>query len=229
MAYQISEANLSDAHAIASLFSISWTSSFANLLYGEFNPQDLANTLAAKITEQMVEPTTKFIVARSETERVVSVAQWTVPVDNESVNRETREEKEERERFEDELYWKKLPDSSNKDLLMDFNGGLRRLKEETLQGKKFFYLGNLATHREHRGKGLASKLIEWTFPQADEKAHLVYLETASDNPARRLYEKLGFRETGRSTIDDLSRYGGEGSHTHVALIRYPNISADTGH
>jgi ribosomal protein S18 acetylase RimI-like enzyme len=68
---------------------------------------------------------------------------------------------------------------------------------------------------------LASHLIEWVFSHADEKGLVVYLDTASDNPAMRLYKRLGFEERGSRTIEDLSKYGGEGSETHVALTRHP--------
>jgi ribosomal protein S18 acetylase RimI-like enzyme len=63
------------------------------------------------------------------------------------------------------------------------------------------------------------------FPHADENGHCIYLETASDSQAMSLYKKLGFQEKGSSVIEDLSKYGGEGSHTHVAFIRYPNSKA----
>lgn len=86
-------------------------------------------------------------------------------------------------------------------------------------------LENLATHPEHRGRGLASRLVASVFPDADEKGVVIYLDTASDNPAMRLYQRLGFQEVGRRTIEDLSRYGGEGSETHVAFLRYPEDAA----
>ena len=82
-------------------------------------------------------------------------------------------------------------------------------------------LENLATHPNYRGQGLASRLVEWIFPQADESGLVVYLDTASDNSAMRLYKKLGFEERGSEAITDLSKFGGEGSHSHVALIRLP--------
>lgn len=64
--------------------------------------------------------------------------------------------------------------------------------------------------------------MEWVFPQADAQNVVVYLDTASDNKAMLLYKRLGFKVKASQTIEDLSKYGGEGSETHVALIRYPN-------
>jgi hypothetical protein len=63
--------------------------------------------------------------------------------------------------------------------------------------------------------------VKWAFPQADVQNVPVVLETAIDGQAKGLYLKLGFEEKGSTTIEELSRYGGEGSHTHVALVRYP--------
>ena len=86
-------------------------------------------------------------------------------------------------------------------------------------------LENIATHPDHRGQGLAAILIEQVFPEADRQGLVVYLDTGSENKAKRLYERLGFIECGKETIEDLSIYGGEGSHTHGALIRYPKAAA----
>jgi ribosomal protein S18 acetylase RimI-like enzyme len=134
---------------------------------------------------------------------------------------ETLEETEERQRVEDELYRKRLPEKSNKDLIMEFTVGLRKLRKSALGGAEPYLLENIATHPDYRRKGLASQLIQWVFPLADEMGCVVYLDTASDNDAMRLYERLGFQKRGSQTIEDLSKYGGEGSETHVALIRYP--------
>jgi len=54
---------------------------------------------------------------------------------------------------------------------------------------------------------------------ADTSKAVIYLDTASDNPARSLYAKLGFEERGRSTVRDLERFGGEGEHVHVGMVR----------
>ncbi|KAF2179219.1 hypothetical protein K469DRAFT_596872 [Zopfia rhizophila CBS 207.26] len=225
--YDFSDAGPSDAQAIASLFSLSWTSPFTHLQFGNIDPPSLATAMAPRIVEQMSKSHTKFVVIRHpETQDVISVAQWTVPMGGEEKKREeTEAEKEERQKFEDEVYRKKLPETSNKDLIMEFTVGLRRLRNQALGERKHFLLENLATHPDHRGQGLASKLIEWVFPLADEKGVVVYLDTASDNNAMRLYKMLGFQTAGSQTIEDLSRFGGEGSETHVALIRYPKIEA----
>ncbi|KAF2621561.1 acyl-CoA N-acyltransferase [Macroventuria anomochaeta] len=238
--FKISEARPADAEAIASLFALSWVSPFTRLQFGQTEPAQLAASMVPRIKEQMVTANSKFIVERHpETDKVAAVAQWTVPAEEEvsDVNKEPEEDRDERQQFEDEAYRRSLPDNSNKDLIMAFTLGLRQLREETLQGRKHFLLENLATHPDYRGKGLASQLVEWACSLADEQQVLLYLDTASDNPAARLYKKLGFEERGRNTIEDLGRYapieiiewlGCDPKHTHIAFLRFPkaHLSAD---
>jgi ribosomal protein S18 acetylase RimI-like enzyme len=230
--YTFSEARASDAGAIASLFAQSWTSPFSQLQFGQVEPHTLAVAMTPRIVEQIANTDMLFIVARkSGTEEVVSVAQWTIPTAvSRTVVQVALEEFEERQIFEDEVYYNSLPDSSNRNLIMEFTIGLRNLREQSLYGRRHFLLENLATHFQYRGKGLASQMIENVLQQADEENVLVYLDTASDNKAMELYKKLGFQEEGRSTIEDLTRFVGKeeldrtgagNEHTHVAFIRYP--------
>ncbi|KAH6632985.1 hypothetical protein C7974DRAFT_452112 [Boeremia exigua] len=230
--FEIAEAKPVDAEAIASLFALSWVSPFTRLQFGEIDPTELATSMAPRIAEQIVRVSSKFIVARHvETGNIAAIAQWTTPVETDS-KQELEEDRDERQQFEDEAYRRGLPESSNKDLVMAFTLGLRQLREDTLQGRKHYLLENLATHPDYRGKGLASQLVEWASSLADEQQVLVYLDTASDNPAGRLYKKLGFEEQGRNTISDLTNYAatdtlkrlGCGSeHTHVAFLRFPRL------
>lgn len=228
--FQISDAVAVDAEAIASLFALSWVSPFSQLLFGQVDQTQLAASMVPRIAEQIEKASSKFVVARHlETGNVAAVAQWTMPADT-SLSVESKEEHQERQEFEDEAYRRSLPENSNKSLVMTFTSGLRSLREATLQGRKHFLLENLATHPGYRGKGLASQLVEWASLLADEQQVLVYLDTASDNPAARLYKKLGFEERGRNTIRDLTLYapaeqmeklGCDNQHTHVAFLRFP--------
>ena len=226
-----SEAKSADSVAIASLFALSWTSPFTRLQFGHVDPLTLTAAMAPRIVQQMKMPNVAFVVIRDPgTQEIVSVAQWTLPGDESDAMEETQEEQDERQMFDDELYRINLPNNSNKDLIMEFTIGLRVLKRRVLQGQKHYLLENLATHPDYRGKGLASRLVEWVFPQADSENALVYLDTASDNPAVRMYQRLGFQEQDHHTIDnlshvvgrqDLQKHGGSLEHRHIALVRYP--------
>ncbi|KAF2812584.1 acyl-CoA N-acyltransferase [Mytilinidion resinicola] len=224
MSLELLEAVPADSEAIACLFALSWTSPFTRLQFGNVDTDELARSMAPRIADHMKKSAMKFIVMKDqESGEIASVAQWSVPVDDHpnEPEKETPEDEAERQELEDEAYRKKLPENSNKDLIMRFTLGTRKLREDALGERKRYLLENLATHPSYRGQGLASKLIEWSFIGADEKGIVVYLDTALDNKALQLYKKLGFKEVGSTTIEDLSIYGGEGSETHVALIRYP--------
>jgi ribosomal protein S18 acetylase RimI-like enzyme len=226
-----SEARREDAAAIAYLFLLSWTSPFTRLLFGDIHASTLSAWMTARIAKQIDTSSTTFIVIRDpSTQEIVSVAQWELPTDETTASHETQEELDERQNFEDELYRSTLPEDSNKDLMMEFTIGLRKLKHQVLQGEKHYLLGNLATHHDYRGRGFAEQVIGWVFPHADAENVPVYLETSSDNPAMRLYRRLGFEERGHDTIKDLGRFvsrqdlekhGGITEHTHVAFVRFP--------
>jgi GNAT superfamily N-acetyltransferase len=170
------------------------------------------------------------VIRGHDTQKVVSVAQWSSHSEETPCSQETPEEVEERQSFEDEVYRRSLPQGSNKDLIIEFTVGLRNLRQRVLQGRKHYMLENLATHPNHRRKGLASHLVQWIVSQAYGGDALVYLDTASDNlPAISMYNQLGFAEQGRHTISDISRFAGKQEiesiggfleHTHIAYIKY---------
>jgi len=230
-----SQARVEDSSAIASLFALSWASPFARLQFGHVDPFALTAAMTPRIAQQIAQPNAEFIVLRdANTQEVVSVAQWSLPLKEPEATEETQEEHDERQMFEDELYRSSLPENSNKDLIMEFTIGLRSLKHRALQGRKHYALDNLATHPDYRGRSFASRLVEWAFPLADADGAVVYLEAASDNPAIRMYRRLGFEECGRYTIEDLSQYASRQEleehrvaleHTHVAFVRHPQRSA----
>ena len=58
-------------------------------------------------------------------------------------------------------------------------------------------ISNIFVHPEHRGKGLAVKLIQYVIEKAKQSSFRCLLaEAPSLNPVKNLYEKLGFRKCG---------------------------------
>ena len=194
------------------------------LQLGHVDTETLASSMTSRIIDSMSSPEAEYIVMRSDKGDVAAVAHWTFPLPchKKEERQETAAEKAKRLRLWDQGYREMLPANSNKDLILAFTASLRELRDRILQGMEHFLLENVATYPDHRGKGLASQLIEWALPQADQQNVPIYLDTANDNPAMRIYKRLGFEEKGSNTIDDLVMYGGEGSHTHVALLRLPS-------
>jgi GNAT superfamily N-acetyltransferase len=189
-------ASSADSTAIATLFALSWTSPFMRLQLGHVDYATLITAMGSRIASQIQESSTLFSVIRDPaTQKAVAVAQWTAPVEGQAAaNEESRAEQDERQAFDDEAHRKRLLKNSNRDLVMEFNVGLRTLRQRVLQGRKHYLLENLATHPNYRGTGFASQLIGDVLPRADEEGVLVYLDTASDNSAMRMYKRLGFRE-----------------------------------
>lgn len=229
--WPVAQASEADAAGIASLFVSSWVSPFSRLQLGDIDPTESAADMATRIARALEKQDGTYSIVRNpDTKEVVAVAQWVLPTDETAKDPETPEEQEERKALETELYVKSMPESRNKDLILEFINGLRRLRVRLLQGERFYYLNNIATHTNYRGQGLASRLVEDMLRQADAENTLVYLETASDNPAERLYKRLGFEEQGKFVIKDMSKFaskeeiercGGITEHMHVAYIRRP--------
>jgi ribosomal protein S18 acetylase RimI-like enzyme len=70
-----------------------------------------------------------------------------------------------------------------------------RFEEAQPQDEPHAYLSLLATHPEHRGRGIAQDLVRGTLAELDRQGLPAYLE--STNPANdHRYERLGFVKTG---------------------------------
>lgn len=77
-----------------------------------------------------------------------------------------------------------------------YNLATTPIKKSTFSnGETFFYIQFIGAGAQHRGKGLAPGLIEKLQERATEEGKPIYLE-ASNEGARRVYEKLGFEEVG---------------------------------
>jgi ribosomal protein S18 acetylase RimI-like enzyme len=68
-------------------------------------------------------------------------------------------------------------------------------------GRRGWFISNLAVHPDHRRKGLARRLLLAGLEMArGKRAPRISLEVRGDNaPARRLYEELGFRQVDSTT------------------------------
>src|SRR5512147_2785560 len=69
------------------------------------------------------------------------------------------------------------------------------------QGKRIYLIANVATHPDHRRRGIGRALTERVMKQArDKRASAIWLHVRDDNPgAIKLYQELGFREMARRT------------------------------
>lgn len=77
--------------------------------------------------------------------------------------------------------------------------GMSVLYLQLFEKMKHQCLFAITTAPEYRGKGVGSKLLEYTMGHARETLHLekLHLEVYEGNPAYRLYQRMGFTEYGR--------------------------------
>jgi GNAT superfamily N-acetyltransferase len=64
-----------------------------------------------------------------------------------------------------------------------------------------FEIVDLAICTSERNKGVGSATLEVVIARADERRRDIRLRVATDNPARRLYARYGFREVARTGLD----------------------------
>jgi GNAT superfamily N-acetyltransferase len=66
-------------------------------------------------------------------------------------------------------------------------------------------LSAICTHPDYRGRGFAGQLTKHLIGHVARKGDIPFLHTESDNPAKGLYEKLGFGLSRRLSFQVLSR------------------------
>jgi ribosomal protein S18 acetylase RimI-like enzyme len=72
-----------------------------------------------------------------------------------------------------------------------------------------------------RNRGIGGVLVEHVIAEAARRGlRRIYLEVRVDNPARRLYHRLGFRRVGDSFVNTWWRFEGDGSQTRVDELSY---------
>lgn len=115
------------------------------------------------------------------------------------------------------------PAGANVELIEKFDERVEELLAYHCKGQDCYELVNIGTNVSHLRNGLAKKLVTWLFPFCDE-LRLDYKLLASPM-GRFLYKSSGFVEEGkgdRAAVEiDMSKWGGEGIHQHVYMVRHP--------
>jgi ribosomal protein S18 acetylase RimI-like enzyme len=69
---------------------------------------------------------------------------------------------------------------------------------------------------ERRGQGIGGSIVRYVVDEARRRQRgSVYLEVRVDNPARRLYHRLGFRRTGADFVNTWWRFRPDGTRDRV--------------
>jgi ribosomal-protein-alanine N-acetyltransferase len=65
-----------------------------------------------------------------------------------------------------------------------------------------------------RGRGIGGAIVAWVIEEARRRGCTrVYLEVRTDNPARRLYHRLGFRRVGKAFLNSWWQFNDNGTRT----------------
>lgn len=83
------------------------------------------------------------------------------------------------------------------------------------------HLFALEVATERRGQGIGGQIVSRVIEDARRRGCTrVYLEVRSDNPARRLYHRLGFRKVGPNFVNAWWRFKDNGSRERVEEDSY---------
>lgn len=77
----------------------------------------------------------------------------------------------------------------------DADGALIAMAGERMRPPGWTEISAVCTAPEARGRGLASRLIRAVAAEIRSRGDVPFLHTSDDNPARTLYESMGFRHT----------------------------------
>jgi len=85
-----------------------------------------------------------------------------------------------------------------------------------LQRPSSIHLFALEVAGEHRNEGIGGDIVRWVMDEARRRGReRVFLEVRTDNPARRLYHRLGFRRVGPAFVNSWWLFNADGSQTRM--------------
>ncbi len=78
----------------------------------------------------------------------------------------------------------------------------------TFRSRPLVNIHDLVVHREYQGQGIGCQLLQSVIQQAkDDRYCAVTLEVLADNPAARLYQRMGFEGIGPSVAGGIMYFG----------------------
>ena len=92
---------------------------------------------------------------------------------------------------------------------------------ESTRPPESLHLFALEVSAARRGEGIGAEIVCWVVDEARRRGlKRVYLEVRTDNPARRLYHRLGFRRVGPAFTNSWWFFHPDGSQTRVDELSY---------
>ena len=92
---------------------------------------------------------------------------------------------------------------------------------ESFRPPESLHLFALEVSVARRNEGIGAEIVSWVVDEARRRGlSRVYLEVRTDNPARRLYHRLGFRRVGPAFTNSWWLFNQDGSQTRVDELSY---------
>ena len=92
---------------------------------------------------------------------------------------------------------------------------------ESFRPPESMHLFALEVSAARRNEGLGADIVAWVVDEARRRGlRRVYLEVRTDNPARRLYHRLGFRRVGPAFTNSWWYFNRDGSQRRVDELSY---------
>ena len=87
---------------------------------------------------------------------------------------------------------------------------------ESERPRRSLHLFALEVAEARRSQGVGTEILRWVLEEARRRGRSrVFLEVRIDNPARRLYQRLGFRRVGPEFINAWWQFNDDGSQTRM--------------
>ncbi|OAL23737.1 hypothetical protein AYO20_10883 [Fonsecaea nubica] len=169
------------------------------LFPGPFPPQAKHERAEGLIKQLHEDPTVRWVKALdTETGELAAFAKWNIIKEPREPNR-----------------GRQFGPGCNVEACEEFFGGIHRKRNDLMGGKAYCLLDLLQTDPKYQGRGAGGKLIQWGLDIADELHLPTYLE--SSPAAHGLYQKFGFRDIDKLTLDPKWNYGSADASIYFML------------
>ena len=100
---------------------------------------------------------------------------------------------------------------------------------ESFRPRDSLHLFALEVSAQRRNEGIGRDIVSWVIDEARRRGlRRVYLEVRTDNPARRLYHRLGFRRVGPAFTNSWWFFNRDGTQTRIDELSFRMVKRISG-
>ena len=100
---------------------------------------------------------------------------------------------------------------------------------ESFRPPDSLHLFALEVSAQRRNEGIGRDIVSWVIDEARRRGlRRVYLEVRTDNPARRLYHRLGFRRVGPAFTNSWWFFNRDGTQTRIDELSFRMVKRISG-